>query len=127
MPYGDGGNFELAFHNCRNWEKTEDLVQALGAMLDRFNFQVLSIPAFSPLSFNSFGKSFSDYCHLNYEKCERNWDENYYPPHADGGLTLRFTIPFIQISSPPIWDYILMTSSIFGKEYNQVRFNIYRT
>lgn len=127
MPFGDGGDFELAFHNCRNWKKTEDLVQALDAMLVKFNFQVLSIPAFSPLSFNTFGKSFSNYCQLSYEIRERNWDENYYPPHADGGLTLRFTIPFIEISSPPIRNYLLMTSSIFGKEYNHVRFKIYQT
>jgi len=123
MPYGDGGIFSLGLHNCKKWRSIDDLIQPLNAMMAEFRFRVFVLPSLTLLSFEDAKQEFPEYCHLHYEVREGKWDKNYYSVHADGGLTLRFEIPFFQSTSQPLRDHMLMSSSIFGEEYNKIVFS----
>jgi hypothetical protein len=124
MPYGSGSVFRLVFYNCIKWREVDDLLSPLIKMLTDLNLRVLTLPSLSPLPLDVSQQILLNFLKSNYEAREGNWDENYYPVHADGGLTLRINVPFLPFTHPRASNHLLLNCSIFGQEYNSISFSI---
>lgn len=124
MPDGIGGNFVLHLYNCRKWHNKDFLIQVIENLVQEFNLSVLSTVELAPLIMDFSKNEFQDYCHSKYKIGSGDWDKNYIFFNSDGGLSLDLECPFLPKSTPPILDRIMMSSNIYGQEYNEISFQM---
>jgi hypothetical protein len=122
MPYGDGGDFFLNIMNCRSWRNLNDLVDVLESIQNEFGISAVSLTTGIPTIV--WPQDFAEYCQAAYETREGGWDENYYFMQADGGLTLKFLLPFLREDTKAANIYLTMNSNKFGEEYNGISFYV---